>query len=609
MSKMIVKIFLMALFLVLPLPILATAGTIDAADRYGWSENAGWLDFGTGAGNVVVGDNALSGYIWGAKIGWISLNCANTDSCAAVDYKVANDGSGTLSGYAWGENSGWINFSPAGGGVSINSSGEFSGYAWGPKIGWVSFNCATTDSCAAVDYKVKTDWRAAEAQTPAASAPAQTGGIGGQYVWLKPVKPAPVLAESGGLNLAEKIIEIVKAPFAGLFGQKPAAESAAPESGPENIEPPAAARSEIVVPNLPQDKAAAALLENESKFSFLPESLLNFAKKFPELFATLKSTGIHAAQDLSKLRNISFVLPSLPQKIGWDDVFKKIAGFRFFENEIEKIPAEIVFARAGGAIDLPVKIAADKNGNAAQQINAIAAKPLELIVKPEAPARAVKGIIALKAKDGQTGFWRNLFLPAVSAQGETINALAEFDYDDADGDGVFTAGIAAPAVAGDYDLRATIDYQDAARPAKEIKINLLIDPEGYVFEKNNGKETRVPGAAVSLYRQNSETGAFELWPAQNYQQENPQTTDNRGTYAFLAPAGDYYLQAEAAGYPVYKGKIFTLTAGAGVHQNIELKKQFSWRDLFSWNWLMFAGLIAVAALLAVNFWRDRRRNN
>ncbi len=136
-----------------------TDGIIDSTDKYAWSENIGWINFGTTEGNVHITDSALTGYVWSENAGWISLNCSNDNSCATVDHKVANDGAGNLSGYAWNENTGWINFNPTGGGVSINSSGEFLGYAWGENIGWIVFNCATTGSCGTVDYKVKTDWR------------------------------------------------------------------------------------------------------------------------------------------------------------------------------------------------------------------------------------------------------------------------------------------------------------------------------------------------------------------------------------------------------------------------------------------------------------------
>ncbi|MBI4281611.1 hypothetical protein HY625_02180 [Candidatus Uhrbacteria bacterium] len=142
------------------LPVFAsvTDGTIDGSGKYAWSENTGWIDFGTTQGNVHITDTALTGYAWSENTGWISLNCSNTNSCATVDYKVANDSNGTLSGYAWSENVGWIQFNPTGGGVTINASGEFLGYAWGENIGWLVLNCSTTSSCATVDYKVKTDW-------------------------------------------------------------------------------------------------------------------------------------------------------------------------------------------------------------------------------------------------------------------------------------------------------------------------------------------------------------------------------------------------------------------------------------------------------------------
>lgn|GEM_PF-4701052 len=141
--------------LVLP----AGAGTIDTTNRYAYSENAGWIDFGSAQGLVGVGNTELTGYAWGENIGWISLNCSNDDTCATTGYKVAN-GSGLLSGYAYGENVGWINFNPLfATPVQIDSTGAFSGYAWGENTGWISFNCSNTSTCGTVNYKVVTTWR------------------------------------------------------------------------------------------------------------------------------------------------------------------------------------------------------------------------------------------------------------------------------------------------------------------------------------------------------------------------------------------------------------------------------------------------------------------
>ena len=59
----------------------------------------------------------LSGWAWSSNIGWISMNCTNTDSCEDVEYGVSTVGSSEgdqlLSGWAWSSNVGWIDFSQA----------------------------------------------------------------------------------------------------------------------------------------------------------------------------------------------------------------------------------------------------------------------------------------------------------------------------------------------------------------------------------------------------------------------------------------------------------------------------------------------------------------
>ena len=50
----------------------------------------------------------ITGYAWSDTIGWISMNCDNTDSCASNDYSISIGSNGTLSGYAWSDNVGWV---------------------------------------------------------------------------------------------------------------------------------------------------------------------------------------------------------------------------------------------------------------------------------------------------------------------------------------------------------------------------------------------------------------------------------------------------------------------------------------------------------------------
>lgn len=149
-AKKIIFFLILALsFVLLPNFVFASSanGTINATNKYGWSENIGWINFGLSQGNIHITDSGLSGYAWSSNYGWINFNPSGSG--------VKNNGAGVLSGSAWGENIGWIDFL----GVSIDSDGYFSGYANGAVTGRISFNCTNTNSCADSDFKVQTDWR------------------------------------------------------------------------------------------------------------------------------------------------------------------------------------------------------------------------------------------------------------------------------------------------------------------------------------------------------------------------------------------------------------------------------------------------------------------
>lgn len=162
--------------------------------------------------------------------------------------------------------------------------------------------------------------------------------------------------------------------------------------------------------------------------------------------------------------------------------------------------------------------------------------------------------------------------------------------------------MATPSVPGEYEIITVIDYIDPVLGNRQIRLITVVDPEGYVFEKNNGKEIRIPSAIVSLYYLNTGTKKYELWKASDYQQNNPQITDVRGTYSFLVPEGSYYFQVEAPGYKSYQGKVFVVTEGSGVHQNIELKSGLRWLSALDWRTIL---LIVVLLLLMYNLFKDK----
>lgn len=190
-------IFILAMFLI---PLFAGATNIDSANNYAWGENVGWIDFGLDIGNVEVLSDKVTGYAYGSNIGWISLNCLNTNTCNSINYGVINDGNGNLSGYAWGENIGWIDFS----GISINESGEFTGYAYSSNAGYVSFNCANTNTCSDINFKLTTTWRKT-VTPPVVVEPTPTrrsGGGGGGGSKKKVIQPTA----SSTLSVSETVI-------------------------------------------------------------------------------------------------------------------------------------------------------------------------------------------------------------------------------------------------------------------------------------------------------------------------------------------------------------------------------------------------------------------
>jgi hypothetical protein len=782
-----------------------TDGTIDSTYKYAWGENIGWINFGTTQGNVHITDSEMTGYAWGENIGWISLNCSNDSSCSTVDYKVSNDGEGNLSGYAWSENTGWINFNPTYGGVSIDSSGNFSGYAWGENIGWIVFNCATTNSCGTVDYKVKTDWRPQSARPACNNAidddgdgkidypndpgcdsltdndetdpTTTTGGGGGMpSAWLNPPKapeggfralinndakytdsPTITLNLFGGPDAARMAIsnnlefagpgstgqisyqssyqwnlcqgrascpegeytvyvkfyaswgkssEIVsdsiiyqkeipkekptpkeselptgqvaklrppevtlpvekpKEPFIEKVPEKPIAKLPPPEvtlpvekpkkpfieKVPEILKPLVPEFLKPKPPELrPEEIPIEELVPKEAPLVFqgkwdllprgpiqefvlapLPKEIKVLAKKFPELGQTLKKVGVTKITDIEKLKTVKLTLPGLTERVGLPTLEIQPGKFALpkgvpvakLSPEIkQKLPTEIVFAKTGGElIDFNIALTVTDKGEPQQKITTISGKPLQLVVKPDRPVKSVKGYVVFKSKNPRpTSFqfpFHQLAASLIFAnpvfahpQDKPVRieeklVLLEFEYTDPDGDGIYTAEIQAPLVEGEYEIITVMDFEGPELGKKEIRLITVVDPEGYIYEKDGDKETRIPGAIVSIFWLNPETKQYELWPAKEYQQENPQITDATGKYSFLVPEGFYYLKVEAPGYLIYDGKPFQVKEGSGVHVNVELKTKYWWLKIVDWKTIL---LILVVFLLLYNFYRDKIR--
>lgn len=129
----------------LALSTVQGATNIDPAHPYAYGANAGWVNFrGDTANGAVIGQLYCTGYVWSANCGWIGLgngpiNGWHYSNASAGDWGVNHDGAGNLSGYAYGANIGWVTFEQTYGQPRIDLlTGNLSGFAWGANIGWIS---------------------------------------------------------------------------------------------------------------------------------------------------------------------------------------------------------------------------------------------------------------------------------------------------------------------------------------------------------------------------------------------------------------------------------------------------------------------------------------
>jgi hypothetical protein len=123
------------------------ATTIDAANKFAYGANIGWMNFtGDNTNGAVIGDYVCSGYIYSANVGWISLgsglptNGIRYQNASSNDFGVNHDGFGKLRGYAYGANIGWVNFENNGAPAVNLLTGRLSGSVYSANCGWISLS-------------------------------------------------------------------------------------------------------------------------------------------------------------------------------------------------------------------------------------------------------------------------------------------------------------------------------------------------------------------------------------------------------------------------------------------------------------------------------------
>lgn len=124
--------------------------TIDPAHPYAYGANVGWVNArGEATNGASIGRYYCTGLLWSATCGWIKLGCGTPGNGyayannASGDWGVNHDGAGRLTGYAWGANIGWVTFEQSYGQPRVDlRTGNLNGFVWGANVGWIGLSNA-----------------------------------------------------------------------------------------------------------------------------------------------------------------------------------------------------------------------------------------------------------------------------------------------------------------------------------------------------------------------------------------------------------------------------------------------------------------------------------
>ena len=142
-----------------------------------------------------------------------------------------------------------------------------------------------------------------------------------------------------------------------------------------------------------------------------------------------------------------------------------------------------------------------------------------------------------------------------------------------------------PPIKGKFELTIEINYFDESKEAAKLG-TILIDPYGYVYQTivephlklfegglwswdNKVEENRLAKAKVFLYQFDESKEDWHLFEAHNYNQINPQITDEYGEYGWLTPRGKFYIEAIKLGFGEKRIEEFEVIDDI-VNKNIEL---------------------------------------
>ena len=133
--------------------------------------------------------------------------------------------------------------------------------------------------------------------------------------------------------------------------------------------------------------------------------------------------------------------------------------------------------------------------------------------------------------------------------------------------GAYHADVTTSGTSTRHALHVVIEYTDSTAQNLSFIVNLL--NSGLIFEKSQEQTTPVSGVSVTLLV--SENGDWVVWDGSPWQQFNPVTTNENGTFAWYAENGNYKIVTQKKGYEDTNSGAISVTNNI-IGPRIEIKK-------------------------------------
>ncbi len=118
----------------------------------------------------------------------------------------------------------------------------------------------------------------------------------------------------------------------------------------------------------------------------------------------------------------------------------------------------------------------------------------------------------------------------------------------------YVVDVSAPHTSGKATATIIVKFDNGTTDV--IEINVRVESLGSITETKNGQKLPLDGATITLQKR---VGDWITWDAILYRQINPVGTGIDGTFAYMAPSGQYRLVAKKNGYREYASAPLDLT--------------------------------------------------